>query len=258
MDENDNDKARALEEQAARSRDLLRELSHLHGDWPDPLVESSEPTQDELDLPYSQVPGHRWNGWYRLTADEDYYAACSCGWRSTETADVRPMLGQVKDHLDAVRQSLGWRRSARAPGRGESGPDVGGGRDRALSRARPRASRDRGRRANAPVPVSEPFDGSAVSQRGAGRLPRDRAGARGTGKDRGICAKRGDRAAQGRACERVAQGDRRRRGGPGDHNGGNRRDSSGTGHEEAIDWICGERLMQPTEAKPSSGKAHDK
>jgi hypothetical protein len=31
-----------------------------------------------------------------------------------------------------------------------------------------------------------------------------------------------------------------------------------TGHEKAVDWICGERLLQPTEAQPSSGKARDK
>lgn len=52
-----------LEEQAARYRDL-RELSYGcgHGDWPGPLAELSELTQDELDLLYSQVPGHHWNG----------------------------------------------------------------------------------------------------------------------------------------------------------------------------------------------------
>ena len=31
-----------------------------------------------------------------------------------------------------------------------------------------------------------------------------------------------------------------------------------TGHEKAVDWIYGERLMLPTEEQPSSGKAHDK
>ena len=67
------------------------ELSYGHRreDWPDPLREPYEPAQDELDLLHSQVPGHRWNGWRRLTGDEDYYAACSCGWRSTETGYVR-------------------------------------------------------------------------------------------------------------------------------------------------------------------------
>jgi hypothetical protein len=31
-----------------------------------------------------------------------------------------------------------------------------------------------------------------------------------------------------------------------------------TGHEQAVDWIYGERLMLPTEEQPSSGKAHYK
>ena len=107
MDE--NDKARALEEQAARSRDL-RELSYGrgHGDWHDPPAESADLTQDELGLLSSQVQGHHWNGWRRLTGDEDYYAACSCSWRSTDTGGVGPMLVQVKDHLNAIRQSRGW------------------------------------------------------------------------------------------------------------------------------------------------------
>jgi hypothetical protein len=75
---------------------------------------------DPLDLMHSQVPGHRWNGWRRLTGDEDYYAACSCGWRSTETGYVSRMLRQVKDHLDAVRAVRGSRpaaRTARTPAR---------------------------------------------------------------------------------------------------------------------------------------------
>jgi len=49
MDE--NDKARVPEKSAAGSRDL-REQSYGrgHGDWPDPLVEPGELTQDELSL----------------------------------------------------------------------------------------------------------------------------------------------------------------------------------------------------------------
>jgi hypothetical protein len=31
-----------------------------------------------------------------------------------------------------------------------------------------------------------------------------------------------------------------------------------TGHEKAVDWIYGERLLQPTEAPRSNGKAHGK
>jgi hypothetical protein len=126
MDE--NDKAGALREQAAGSRRLW-ELSDGpgRGDGPDPVTEPWDLTPDELGLLHSQVPGHRWDGWCRLTGDEDYYAACSCGWRSTETGGVSVMLVQVKDHLDAVRRSLGWRVPARAAGRDESGPGAGRG-----------------------------------------------------------------------------------------------------------------------------------
>jgi hypothetical protein len=97
------------EEQAAKTWCLWKwTYGPEHGNWPDPLREPYEPEPDELDLLYSQVPGHRWNAWRRLTGDEDYYAACSCGWRSTETGDVSPTLRQVRDHLDAVRAARGW------------------------------------------------------------------------------------------------------------------------------------------------------
>ena len=115
-----NPKATEPEEQAAETRRLWESsYGHRHEDWPDPLREPYEPTQDELDLLHSQMPGHQWNGWRRLTGGEDYFAACSCGWRSTETRYVSPMLRQVKDHLDAVRAVRGWRPAAptaRAPG----------------------------------------------------------------------------------------------------------------------------------------------
>jgi len=118
MDE--NDEPRDPEEQAAKSSQLW-ELSHGHRreDWPDPLRDPYEPTQDELDLLYSHVPGHCWDGWRRLTGDENYFAACSCGWRSTDTAYVSPMLHQVQEHLDEVRAIRGWPRSSRAPARDE-------------------------------------------------------------------------------------------------------------------------------------------
>jgi hypothetical protein len=69
----------------------------------------------------SQVAGHHWDGWRRLTSDEDYFAACSCGWRSTETRYLSPMLRQVKDHLDAIRQARGGCPSTPATARDESG-----------------------------------------------------------------------------------------------------------------------------------------
>lgn len=112
MDE--NAKARDLEEQAA----IARQLSGLsyrrsRGDWPDPLREPCELAQDELDLLQSKVAGHRWDGWRRLTGAEGYFAVCSCGWRSTQTGYVSPMLCQVNEHLDAVRAVRGWRPSTR-------------------------------------------------------------------------------------------------------------------------------------------------
>ena len=109
-----NVRAREPEEQAARARHLWESsYGRRREDWPDPLREPYELAQDELDLLHSQVPGHRWNGWRRLTGDEDYYAACSCGWRSTETRYVSPMLRQVEGHLDDVRALRGWGRAPR-------------------------------------------------------------------------------------------------------------------------------------------------
>jgi hypothetical protein len=120
----ENDKASDPQEQAARTR-RQPEFSHGHRrvDWPGPLSEPYELTQDELDLLHSQATGHRWHGWRRLTADEDdYYAACSCGWRSTETGSVSLMLRQVKEHLDAVWAIRGGRPptlATPAPAQGE-------------------------------------------------------------------------------------------------------------------------------------------
>jgi len=138
MDE--NDKAGAQEEQATKVRRQW-ELSYGYrrDDWPDPLREPYEPTQDELDLLHSQVLGHRWNAWRCLTGNEVYFAACSCGWRSTETGYVSPLLSQVQDHLDAVRAMRGWRPApltAQAPHRDEQERDAGQRAMRAAERAR--------------------------------------------------------------------------------------------------------------------------
>jgi len=120
--------AKEPEEQTAKTWYLWKwNYGHEDEDRPDPLREPYEPTPDELDLLHSQVPGHRWNAWRRLTGDENYYAACSCGWRSTETGDVSPTLRQVQDHLDAVRAARGWRptsRTAPAPGRDQHERDA--------------------------------------------------------------------------------------------------------------------------------------
>jgi hypothetical protein len=119
------EKARARDraEQAVMTRQRW-EVSHGHRreDWPDPLPEGYEPARGEFDLLPGKVSGHRCDGWRRMTGDESYFAACSCGWRSTETADVSLMLRQVEEHLDAVRAVRGGHpsaRAARAPGRTE-------------------------------------------------------------------------------------------------------------------------------------------
>ena len=80
-------------------------------DWPDPLSELWGAARDELELFLGRVSGHRWDGWRRLTGDAGYCATCSCGWRSTETGDVSPMLRQVKEHMDAVCAVRGSRPS---------------------------------------------------------------------------------------------------------------------------------------------------
>jgi hypothetical protein len=119
----ENAKARDPEKQAVTTRQPW-ELSHGHGrdDRADPLTEPCEPAQDMSELLQAKVPGHRWDGWRRLTGDEGYFAACSCGWRSPETGGVSLMLRHVNEHLDAVGAVRGWRASAltaRAPGRDE-------------------------------------------------------------------------------------------------------------------------------------------
>jgi hypothetical protein len=128
----ENAKARGLEEQAVITRQR-RELSygHRHEGWPERLPEGYEPARGEFDLPLGKMSGHRCDGWRRMTGDEGYSAACSCGWRSTETGHVSLLLSQVEDHLDAVRAVRGGRPSARvlsAPGRDEREADLREGR----------------------------------------------------------------------------------------------------------------------------------
>jgi hypothetical protein len=119
----ENAKARDPEEQAVITRQRW-ELSYGRRceDWPGPLPEGYELARGEFDLPLGKMSGHRCDGWRRMTGDEGYFAACSCGWRSTETGHVSLMLRQVEEHLDAVRAVRGGRPSARvaqAPGRME-------------------------------------------------------------------------------------------------------------------------------------------
>lgn len=257
MDE--NDKAGGLEEQATRSRDP-RELSHGRGDedWPHPLAESSELTQDELGFLHSQVPGHRWNAWRRLTGAEEYYVACSCGWRSTDTGDVSTMLRQVKDHLDAVRAVRGRVRQTgpRAPGRD--------GQERDASRRKAWQERTwelyaavKSQQRRLSLTLGQSADLLSASEDQADRLvvalEHATAGVapewvrtEASAHRAGILQHRAERARELRTgiaaaaaalaviAEEIA----------GIHLG------LETGREEAIDWIYGEQLIRPTEAAP--------
>ena len=103
------------EEQAVITRQRWEfSYGHRREDWPGRLPEGCEPARDEFDLPLGKVSGRRCDGWRRMTGDEGYFAACSCGWRGTETGHVSLMLRQVEDHVDAVRAVRGGRPSARA------------------------------------------------------------------------------------------------------------------------------------------------
>jgi hypothetical protein len=264
----ENTGAREPEEQAATTR-CGWELSHEHRrqDWPDPQTEPYEPAQDELDLLQSQVPGHRWNGWRRLTGDEDYFAACSCGWRSTETGDVSPMLRQVQEHLDAVRVVRGWRpapRTAQAPGLE--------GQEHEASQQPLRQVRMRELEATVESQqqrLSQALEHStdllaasedqadrlaAALKHAAARVAQEPAKTEASVRRAATLQCRADHAKEVRnhiiaaaralaaIAEEVALLNRDRE----------------TGHDKAVGWIYGERLLQATEAQPSSGTAHDK
>lgn len=119
----ENAKATGPVEQAAVARQRWeRSYGHRREDWPGPLTEPSGLEHEELELLRGKVAGHRWDGWRRLTGDEGCFAACSCGWRSSGTGGMSPMLREVKEHLDAVRAVRGGRLSTRpapAPARDE-------------------------------------------------------------------------------------------------------------------------------------------
>ncbi len=129
-------RARGLQEQADQTRQWKLRRGHSREDWPYLLTEPCALAQDDLDLLHSHVIGHHWDGWLRLTGNEDYLATCSCGWRSTTTADVSLMLRQVIDHVDAVREIRGGRPPAQAAARDERGRDAGQGEMQPHERAR--------------------------------------------------------------------------------------------------------------------------
>jgi hypothetical protein len=134
----ENAKARGQREQSAMTRQRLEPVYRHRGeDVPGPLTEPCELARDELELLQGKVAGHRWDGWRRLTGDEGYVAACSCGWRGTETGCVSPMLRQVTEHLDAVRAVRGGRPSTQtAPARDERERGAGRREVRSDERAR--------------------------------------------------------------------------------------------------------------------------
>ena len=266
MDE--NARAREPEEQATAARRLV-ELSrgHRREDWPDPSTEPYEPTQDELELLHSQVPGHRWNGWRRMTGDEVYFAACSCGWRSTETGCVSPMLRQTQEHLDAVRAVRGWRpapRKMQVPGQAGQGDDafryhvrqehtrelLAGveNQQRHLSQAL--------KRSTDLLSTSEEQADRLVAalQHAAARVAPERAKTEASVRRAEVLRGRADRAeavrnhivaaagALAAIAEEIALLNQGR----------------GTDKGKAADWIYGDRLLLPAEAEPSSGKADEK
>jgi hypothetical protein len=86
----------------ARYLELWREQGR-RDHWRDLVGRLFVPGQDDLDVLDRSTAGHEW---YRLPSYDGYLAACSCGWRSVDTHRLGRMLGQVKDHLHAVRQGL--------------------------------------------------------------------------------------------------------------------------------------------------------
>jgi len=273
MDE--NDKAGEPEEQADKTWYLWKwNYGRRHEDWPDPLREPYEPTQDELDLLHSQVPGHRWNAWRCLTSDEAYFAACSCGWRSSETGYVSPMLGQVQDHLNAVRAMRGWGRTfstAQAPHRDEQERDAGQRQMRAGECARELYASIEGQQQRL-AQTAERFSNVlaadqkladrrvAALEREAARVAQEQG--QGQGQEQITAA-----AQRAEALQRRLERAKELRKGIVSASAAMAvvaeeitwiHQDLETRHQEAIDWIYGEKLVQLAEAKPSSGKARDK
>jgi len=264
-----NPEAKEPEERAATTR-RPPELGHEHRcqDRPGSPREPHEPAQAEVGLLQSQVPGHRWNGWRRLTGDEGYYAACSCGWRSTETGCVGPMLRQVHEHLDAVRAVRGWRPApgtARAPDRSGQGNDASE-HDLRQQRARDLHATVQNQQRRLAQTLEHSTGLLAASedqadrlaaalQHAAARVTPEQVKTEASARRAEALQRRADRTKEARnhiiaaaatlasIAEEIAMLSQDRE----------------TGHEQAVDWIYGEHLLQPTTAERlSSGKAHDK
>ena len=214
------------------------------------LEKPAELTHDEVGLLHSQVAGHRWSGWCRLTADEGYYAACSCGWRTTVTGDMSTMLHQVKDHLDVVERSRGWCPSALD----ESGTGASRGEIQHLyerARGLRTTARDQQSRLSRSLGHSTELLSASAEQADLLVTEMERGQPVRTGTSRSgaeIVREKVQRARELRKAivaaaaalaviaEEIAEF------------------RPGTGHEKAVDWIYGERLIEPAEATPPSGK----
>ncbi len=232
-----------------------------------PLIGPYEPAPGEPGLLPSQVPGHRWNGWRRLTGDEDYYAACSCGWRSTETSCVGPMLVQVQEHLDAVRAVRGWCPASEAAPAADRGGRENDAIEHDLRQQRTRelyaaVQSQQQRLAQALehstdlLSASEDQAGrlAAALEHAATRVAPEEAQTEASVRRAEALRRRARRAKEVRShivaaagalaaiAEEVALLSRDR----------------DTGHEQAVDWIYGERLLQQAGAQPPGGKTADR
>jgi hypothetical protein len=167
-----NAKARDQRDQPAMTRQRLELIvGHRGEDCPDLLTGPRELARDELELLQGTVAGHRWEGWGRLTGGEGYVAACFCGWRGTETGDVSPTLGQVTEHLDAVRAVRGGRPSARtAPAEDRRERSAGQREVRPDERARELYASVQGQHGRLSQALERSADLLAASQEQADRL----------------------------------------------------------------------------------------
>jgi hypothetical protein len=116
----------------AKARDRQHQHNHRRHGWHEPLEEPYELTKADLDLLHSPMARH---GWRLITICENYFAICSCGWRSAETDYLVLMLRQVTDHLGAAEQERGGRPSPAptpAPGKRDTNRREAVGRAREL------------------------------------------------------------------------------------------------------------------------------
>jgi hypothetical protein len=177
------------------------------------------------------------------------------------------MLVQVKDHLDAVRALRGWRRAPRTAQTPRRDGQEGDGSQHELLHERTRemyatVESQQGRLSQAQGQSTDLLSASedqadrlvAVLEHAAARVAPEWVKTEDSVRRAETLQHRAERARELRngivaakaalavIAEEIA----------GIHLG------LETGHQEAVDRIYGERLMQPSRAEPSSGKAYDK